>query len=172
MRSLLFLALGVVTAARSVAGVVTTAEILENPSSKVTPCYGFTEDRMKLVVAQDGAALDSFEFCSSYGKASVTVETDRSGRAFVLLRYGEGRGTNARSEYIMIFAASTPLIELARLPVSAPAGPFSQWHYDVTVQPRRSHGLRITMTLRVDGRVEGKDREFIPSEKSRTYEIE
>jgi hypothetical protein len=168
MRILVPLALLVVAATSSAAGADTTATVVGNPNSEVTPCDGFTEDRLKLVVARNGSTLDNFAFCSTYGNATTTIETDGSGRTFVLLRYGEGRGPNARSEYIMIFEASTPLIELARLPVSAPAGLFSQWYYDVTAEPRRPHGLRITMTLHV----EGKDPEFVPPEKSRGYDFE
>jgi len=85
----------------------------------------------------------------------------------VILRYGEGRGTNAREEYLAVFGLANELVEYARTPVSAGAGPTSRWYYEYTVTRPSGGGLRLILTLHIDG----NDVMWAPSETTRVITV-
>ena len=105
-------------------------------------------------------------FCSSYAKASVLIEQDALGAYFVLLRYGKGRGTNARSEYLAVYRLDRNLIEFVSIPISAPASGFSRWEYKYTVSKPPTGGLVFHLVLEA-----GPKTEWYPAERLRTIEI-
>jgi hypothetical protein len=130
------------------------------------PCE-FQEDSRTVIVTAEGKELTRLDFCSSYGAASADVVTDGRGKNFLLLRHGEGRGTNAVQEYLTIFTIAKDLVAYVRTPVSAGAGPQSRWHYRYRVITSARGGLRLTLTLHI----EGTDAIWVPSEKVRTIVV-
>ena len=95
------------------------------------------------------------------------LESDAKGNIFLLLRYGEGRGTNARSEFLSVYKVSPKMIEYLRVPISAPAGFLSKWFYEYRLSKPTSGGLELALRLKVEG--EGAD--WIPSERHRTITV-
>jgi hypothetical protein len=128
----------------------------------------FEDDSKTLVVNDAGREVARLDFCSSYGHASADVVTDARGRSFVLLRYGEGRGTNAVQEYLAVFGLAKDLVEYARTPISAGAGPVSRWHYKYQVTKPPQGGIRLTLTLHVEGNDSAM---WVPREKTRIVTV-
>jgi hypothetical protein len=149
-----------------VAGPIATIESGPGHLKHAALCQ-FEDDSMTLIVNEDGKELARHYFCSSYGKASARIIQDASGESFVLLTYGEGRGTNATTEYLAVYPVAKDLVEYARIPVSAGAGPLSRWHYDSRVEKPERGGIRLVLTLRV----EGGDATWLPSERTRVIEV-
>jgi hypothetical protein len=72
-------------------------------SPQFKDCDGETEDALTLTVSDHGKQLASEGFCSSYGRASAKLVTDKSGTTFILLEYSKGRGNGqAVSNYLDI----------------------------------------------------------------------
>lgn len=67
----------------------------------------------------------------------------------------------------MVFALAKDLVEYVRTPLSAGAGPTSHWEYDYRIERPTVGGLRLALTLRV----EGKDALWVPTEKTRVISI-
>jgi hypothetical protein len=126
------------------------------------------EHRLKIVVSDANKLLAEKAICSSYGEAEVVVEKDAKGIYFLLLKYGEGRGTNARSEFLSIYKLGHNLIEHVRIPISEPASSSGKWRYDYRVSKPKSGGLLVSLILRIDSE---RDVEFAPEDKQRTIEI-
>jgi len=63
----------------------------------------------RVEVLEGATKLSELTFCSAYGGASAKVITDRTGVSFLLLRLGEGHGTNARAEYLRIYRIASTL---------------------------------------------------------------
>lgn len=124
------------------------------------------EDSLKVVVEDRGKILASKSFCSSYGKATAKIEKDAKGDYFLLLLYGVGRGTNARSEYLSVYKVNANLIEHCTIPISSGAGPQSVWLYNYQISKPLSGGLIFNMTLDVD-----KDAIWFPADKKRQIEV-
>lgn len=127
----------------------------------------FDDDSMTLVLTEGGKEIARRYFCSSYGKSTADVVTDARGISYVLLRYGEGRGTNATQEYLEVFGIGKDLIEYVRTPVSAGAGALSRWYYDHRIETPKGGGIRLILTRRVDG----EDALWVPAEKTRVIEV-
>ena len=127
----------------------------------------FEDDGMTLIVSDAGKDVTKHYFCSSYGKALALLVTDSRGKSYVFLRYGEGRGTNAVEEYLIVFSLARELVEYVRTPLSAGAGPTSRWSYDYRVEKPASGGIRLVLTLRV----EGDDVLVAPKEKTRIIDV-
>lgn len=128
--------------------------------------YPFKEDKLKVIVQDGEKLLASKTFCSSYGEATAVIEKDAKGFYFLLLRYGIGRGTNAKSEYLAVYKVNRFLIEHCSIPISAPAGLQSDWQYNYQVSKPASGGLIFNMTLHAD-----KDAEWVPADKKRQIEV-
>jgi hypothetical protein len=145
-----------------------SAEVTEDPALHgCPPYYPFKEDNLRLIVLNGDKKITEHYFCSSYGNAKAKIEKDAKGISYVFLRHGEGRGTNARSEFLTIYAVSKNLIEYMRLPLSGPAGPFYHWHYEYDVMKPEGGGFSLKMKLKV----EGKDPEWVPVEREKTIVI-
>ncbi len=129
-------------------------------------CDGFPDDDLRLTIKRGKEVIED-TFCSSYGKADAFVVTDRKGGDFLLLRFGEGRGTNAVSEYLSVFRISKKLVEYARIPISSAAGFTSRWEYDYKIEKPYDGGLKIILDLDIIG----ADAEWYPNEKQRIVQI-
>lgn len=153
--------------------VVYAAEPIVSISSKWTEirpgtndCRGFSDDKLILKIKLKQREI-THEFCSSYGKAEAKIVQDSVGNNFLILKHGEGRGTNAASEYLSIYPVQENLFEYVRIPISDGAGLTSRWFYDYKIDKPKQGGLTIDLSLRV----EGSDAEWYPNEKRRTIYI-
>ena len=135
-----------------------------NPETK--ECGGFSEDRLILNIKINKEEITD-EFCSSYGKADAKIIKDTHGENYPTLKFGQGRGTNATSEYLSVYKINKNLIEYARIPISEGAGPMSRWYYDYKITKPKHGGLIISLSLRL----EGPDAEWYPREQKRTIQI-
>ena len=135
-----------------------------NPETK--ECGGFSEDRLILTIKINKEEIKD-EFCSSYGKADAKIIKDAHGDNFLILKFSKGRGTNATSDYISVYRIDKYLLEYAKMPISAPAGPSSRWYYDYKVAKPKQGGLILSFSLRI----EGLDAELYPKEKERIIQI-
>jgi hypothetical protein len=135
-----------------------------NPGTK--ECGGFSEDSLTLKI-KDNEKEITHEFCSSYGKADAKITKDAVGDNFLILKFGQGRGTNATSEYLSVYKIEENLIEYARIPISAGAGSMSRWYYDDKIEKPKQGGLIISLSLRIVG----SGAEWYPKEKKRTIQI-
>ena len=135
-----------------------------NPDAK--ECGGFSDDSLILKINKGGNEI-AHEFCSSYGEAEAKIVQDAHSDNFLFLKFGQGRGTNARSEYLSIYRVDNNLIEYVRIPLSEGAGPSSRWYYDYKIEKPKQGGLIITLRLRI----KGLDAEWFPKEKKRRIQI-
>lgn len=135
-------------------------------------CNGFSEDSLVLRI-KDGTEEITYEFCSSYGKASAEIIKDALSSNFIVLKFGEGRGTNAVSEYLTVYRIHNKPLgfdEYVRIPVSAGAVPAWRWYYDYNITRPDSGGIIFSFILRVEG--EGPIyNEILPHEKKRAIVI-
>lgn len=138
-----------------------------NPDAK--ECGGFSEDSLILTINISRKEL-IHEFCSSYGNADAKIIRDESGSNFLVLKFAQGRGTNATSEYLSVYKIEKHLEEYARILVSEPAGRLSHSYYDYKIEKRKSGGLMFVLSLRIEG--DPKDAEWFPNEKKRIIEIQ
>ena len=135
-----------------------------NPDTK--ECGGFSDDSLILKIKKDGKEI-THEFCSSYGEAEAKIVQDARDDNLLILKFGLGRGTNARSEYLSVYRVDRNLIEYVRIPVSEGAGPSSRWYYDYKIEKPKQGGLIIALSLRI----EGSDAEWYPKEKNNTNKM-
>ena len=131
------------------------------------PDYPFKDDNLRMLIRDGKNLVHQLDFCSSYGRADAKIENDAKGNQYVILRYGEGRGTNARHEYLRVYKIGRKLFEFIRIPLSGPAGPTSRWEYSCKLDKPKNGGLIFKMRLNL----EGENLENIPSEKLRTISI-
>lgn len=150
----------------AVAGPVVRVETGPGHLNGVALCQ-FEDDSMTLIVNEGDKELTRQYFCSSYGKASARIIQDVRGESFVLVTYAEGRGTNATTEYLSVYHLAKNLVEYLRTPVSAAAGSQSRWYYDPRIEPTAHGGIRLVLSLRVEGEAAG----WLPSEKTRVIEL-
>jgi len=112
---------------------------------------GFWGDSLTLSVIDQGKKILKKDYCSAYGKSKVQVITDTKAQNFVLLEYSEGHGTNATTDYLVVYALTKTLAERARALISFGVGLTSRWFYDYVVETPSVGGLKLVMTLRVWG---------------------
>ena len=120
-------------------------------SKQNTSRSDFAEDHLDLILSENGKITDTQYFYSSYGKADAELVQDSKGTYYVLLRYGEGRGTHARCEYITIFKVLKKLNQLVTFPLNGPAGMFSDWEYSYALKKPEGGGLEFILKLKVIG---------------------
>jgi len=168
MHKNLLLVLGLVVAS-GLAHAGVEAEIKDDLTAAGCPKgYPFLEDNLKLVVKTEKSKQIELPFCSSYGRAEVSVERDTKNQDFVLLHYGLGRGTNAREGFVKVFRVGARLEERETIRVSAPSGSTSRWFYDVKVTKPVSGGLQFALSLKQEG-TESID---VPNEKQRVVNVQ
>jgi hypothetical protein len=134
----------------------------------VKECGGFSEDSLILKIKNNSEEI-THEFCSSYGKADAQIVKDAIGDKFLILKFGEGRGTNSVSEYISVYRIQDKFMkyEYVRIPISEGAGPVSRWYYEYEITKPNEGGLVITLRLRI----EGTGAIVYPHEKKRVIKI-
>ncbi len=126
MKWIIFLLIVLATSSATAAVSVT---VVNDPTYHgCPPYYPFKDDNLQMIVTEGKKKVATYGVCSSYGTAEARIEKDAKGKAYIFLKYGEGRGTNARKEYLKVFAVAEILTEFLRLPLSGPAGPLSNWH--------------------------------------------
>lgn len=119
------------------------------------PC-GYPGDSMVLTIRDGKRELTSLDYCSAYGFGSATVVTDARGEHWLLREFGEGHGTNARSDYLAIYHLEELEVEYARVPISGAASSGSRWVYAYVIEKPRQGGLEIILRLRVDAQDGGE----------------
>jgi hypothetical protein len=129
----------------------------------------FKSDWLTLTIKNGTNTLYSHGFVSAYGEAHADIFTAPWGK-YLLLRYGVGRGTSARTEYVAVFEMLDYLVEVVRFPVSGYAGPGALWEYSYTVQAK-TNGLEIALARKVDHYSPESTIMALPSDSSRTIRI-
>jgi hypothetical protein len=124
------------------------------------PRCDYWGDSLTLIVKDGDREIVSMDYCSSYGIGEATVVADALARNYVLLRRARDRGTNAATHILTVYQLTDRLLECARVVVSQPVWPRSRWFYDYSVETPPSGGLRLRMTLRVEG--EALEPEYTP----------
>lgn len=120
-------------------------------------CGAFPYDAMRLSVWNGNSLVAEQIFCSSNGTAaSASVVTDRGGSPYVILRFREGHGTNAVTDYLTVYTVAPDLVEYVRTPLSSASGPTTRWTYNYTIALLPSRGIRIVLRLTepADGAIE------------------
>jgi len=163
----LIILLFVIFAASSASAALSVNVVEDTTYHGCPPYYPFKEDNLQLVVMEGKKKVATYGVCSSYGTAKAKIETDAKGKPYIFLTYGEGRGTNAREEYLKVFVVSETLTEYLRLPLSGPAGPFSNWHYEYSVTKPKGGGFSLKMRLKV----EGEDAVAVSVERTKSIDI-
>ena len=142
-----------------------TAHIIPEPEA--TRCPAWKQDNLILVVQRGNVVIDQLPFCSAYGQATVAVVTDADGTPFVLLRHGIGRDTAVTRDYLTVYQAVKPLIEMFHAPIAGTAGPDAGWQYTYNVVKPATGGLTLNLKLHVDG----QDTGWAPAEKTRRIRL-
>ena len=138
------------------------------PSAQRTARSSFDEDHLDIVLRDGTNVLDRVYLNSSYGKAEAQLIADAIGTRYGVVRYGQGRGTHVREEFIKIFRVGKRLNEMVSFPLSGPAGDSADWQYSYRVDRPKNGGLKFVLSLRVTG----KRAIVFPEDKSRTISIE
>jgi hypothetical protein len=159
----LTLVLGLPSRAAAAQGVTTRIV----PEPEATRCPAWKEDNLVLVVQRGTEVIDRLPFCSANGLATATVVTDAKGTPFVLLRHGIGRDSVVTRDYLTIYQAVQPLIEMFHVPVAATVGPESGWEYTYEIGKPAAGGLALDLALHVTG----EDTGWAPAEKTRRFRL-
>jgi hypothetical protein len=120
-------------------------------STPVQACDGFAEDELRLIVSVQGAQVVKRDFCSSYGHASARAVTDKAGQIFILLEYGEGRGTNAVTNYLELLRLHPDFLEVLRVPLAWGTGPTQRFAYSYSLEFPAAGGMRIHLKGQMQG---------------------
>jgi len=141
-------------------------------------CNSSPEDSMVLTIIDGQKPPITLRVCSSYGDAKAKAFTDKKGRNYVLLEYGENRGTNARNDYLRVYRLDNDhLFKIMDIQLSWWTAPLNRffYHYDVTT----GHTAGLEINLRETGYKSGPDVPeapdpecCIPSERTRTIWID
>ena len=108
------------------------------------PC-GSSEDDLTLVVSENGRQVTKGDYCSSYGKSSAQIVSDRLGRTYIAVEYGEGRGTRAVTTFLLIYHRDgSNLHEIARVPIAWATGRNGDWIFEYAFDRLQPSGLQIT----------------------------
>ena len=135
-------------------------------ATSLTNQDNFEEDSLVLTVKENAEIKDSINFHSSYGKSSYEIITNKN-NTYIFLRFGKGRGTNVRTEFIKIFKVGQFLNHIITFPVSGPAGPSSNWKYTYKATKLKSKGLEILLKRTLSG----DSPEYYPEDKTRKITI-
>jgi len=142
-----------------------TAHIIPEPTA--TRCPAWKQDNLILVVQRGNEVVDQLPFCSAYGQATVAVVTDAEGTPFVLLRHGIGRDSAITRDYVTVYQAVKPLIEIFHAPIAGTVAQDAGWQYSYDVVKPPAGGLTLNLKLHVDG----QDTGWAPAEKSRRIRL-
>ena len=161
--------LGLLSSAQAVPEAL--VKLREEKPNTLVSCSPFDTDAMTLSVVDGGKVLAQKEFCSSYGEAKAKTFITRDGKIFVLLERGEGRGTNAVTNYLEIDRVhNKEFDEVARIPIEWGIAPQARFQYRYLAREDSLGGLEINLK----GRKFGKDDDdcCIPPEPNKTIRID
>jgi hypothetical protein len=117
-------ALGILAAAAALITLPTVAEAESSFAVKVSPfeprnesekkwapniCADFPDDAMRLSILRANKEILSDVYCSSYNEGTAKLAQDALGKSYILKEYGEGRGTDATTEYLVVYAIEPTL---------------------------------------------------------------
>lgn len=122
-------------------------------------------DDMVLMVLRGSKIAASQHYCSSYASGWVRIFRDGLDNRFLVIAYGEGRGTNATTGKLKFYQISNGLIDLGDVTTYSGTGPFGLWRYEFEIGPVLEGGLRVAMQLKIEG---AKPECCVPSERSKT----
>jgi hypothetical protein len=113
-------------------------------SPQFKDCDGETEDALTLTVSDHGKPVVSKNFCSSYGRASARVIVNKFGETIIVLKFSEGRGSNAWTDFLELDQLQQPrLLEVLRVPLSWATSGTGRFTYNYVVELTDSGGIRI-----------------------------
>jgi hypothetical protein len=139
--SLIAIALCLATLSARAAPVVEVVPTIDGLSG---PC-GFGDEEVTLVVSENDRQITKLDYCSSYGNSSARVVSDRLGRNYIAVEYGEGRGTLAVTTHLLIYYLDgTYLHEIARMPISWTTGFNGNWTFEYSFDQLSAGGLQVT----------------------------
>ena len=125
-------------------------------------------DAETLVVRRDGRQIVAQDYCSSYGFTSAKVVTDRRNVAYVVLEFGDGRGTGARTEHLAVFRVGNGLAICTRQVIGGAAGVNSGWTYKYDFERPTGGGLRLSLRREIGG----DDPAYYPRVEAKVVEID
>ncbi|MBI1407356.1 MAG: hypothetical protein GC145_14675 [Caulobacter sp.] len=142
--------------------IVYTGRPLDDTTSKcMTP-----EDELALVVRRKGREVDRKVYCSSYGRAELSVQKDRLGAHYAILTVGVDRGTSFTKHWMVAYQVKPKLTLRKRELVYFPSPVGTGWEYDtVRIERPASGGLRYHMKLSLQGEP-GEDEHLPPKTKT------
>ena len=108
-------------------------------------CDNFSGDALTLTVVAHGKPVAKNPFCSTNGRASGHVVTDKSGKTFVLVEYSKGHGAGqAVVTYLEIDRLQkSEFLEILRVPLSWATGVDQRFTYSYEIELPASGGIRI-----------------------------
>ncbi|SRR5579883_482718 len=113
---------------------------------------GFRGDGEVLTITDGNRVLLTKNYCSAYGKSEAQIISDALARNDVLVTHSEGHGTNASTDYLTVYRLTDRLIKRTRITISEGVGISARWFYDYKVETPEHGGLKLVLTLRVDGK--------------------
>jgi hypothetical protein len=70
---------------------------------------GFWGDSETLSITDNGREILQKRYCSAYGGSEARIVSDARTHYYVLLKYSEGHGTNAWTDFLTIYELTSPL---------------------------------------------------------------
>jgi hypothetical protein len=137
-------------------------------------CNYFPGDALTLTVVDHGKPIANSPFCSTDGRASAHVVTDKSGKIFVLEEYSEGHGAGqAVVNYLEIDRLQhSEFLEVLRLPLSWATGVDQRFTYSYEIEFPASGGIRIHLRGKNLGHAGPPDLDCcVPDTRNRTIDI-
>ncbi len=137
-------------------------------------CDHFSGDALTLTVVDHGKPVAKYPFCSTGGRASGHVVTDKSGKTFVLVEYSEGHGAGqAVVNYLEIDRSQhSEFLEVLRLPLSWATGVDQRFTYSYEIEFPASGGIRIHLRGKNLGRPAPLDLDCcVPDTRNLTIDI-
>src|SRR5579883_2864728 len=99
-------ALALIVLSRPAAAAPLHALVLNTPKDDAVQCLS-SDDRMMLLVVDEGTVVARYSYCSSYGRSSAKVYIDERDkrRFYVAIEYGVGRGTSATAYMLKVMTS-------------------------------------------------------------------
>jgi|SRR5579883_465905 len=143
-------ALALIALSGAAAAAPLQALVLHTPKDDAVQCLT-SDDRMLLLVVDEGTVVARYSYCSSYGRGSAKVYIDERDkrRFYVAIEYGVGRGTSATAYMLKVMTSdddTTNLRELAEVVLRESDAPDSQWLNEYYALPDIKGGLTITLS--------------------------
>jgi hypothetical protein len=122
-----------------------------SPAAVDNPNCEMTHDSLTLLVQMDDGQQHRLDYCSAYDRSTAQMIADKAGNSYVAVTFLSGHGTNASTEYLVIYRVSDRLIKRKQVLLSEPAGPDSRWVYSYEIIKPGRGGIILKMTLHQEG---------------------